>query len=436
MIITTESTVRRIALSILFLNQRTKTKLVFVLTFLCCSLFFQAGAQEKKLLRKADFSSEIPDFKRSSLAILMIETPKKEKIDAIKRTFKEFIVPNKFNDHSLGISFILLNNELKDHSNIISKKLREGQIAKKMVEKWFNRTKKGAFNLNTIKKRGLYNASAFDRQLAKSTLRGNAMLEDAGEQLIANTFVIVNDYKYTNKEEVLSKGKLLLNDVGAFIGTRKAKKIKNSTTADAAEVLAKGYVIKATSYLYRLVWNQETAARFFGGLWVTNQDYDQSKVAAFTESDIFRLDYIGRQDSWADVQSSKYTLKSDEELIERATIKATDAAISKLERKFEVFRTKTPLISIDPIAAEIGSKEGLIKGDKFEVLEQVLLEDGTVKYQKVTEITVDHDHIWDNSYLPEDIPDVDLNYTVFKGNAKNIYPGMLVRFKKNQNLFK
>ena len=406
-------------------------KRVILLILLTQCALFPILAQEKKLLREGDFSSEIKDFKRSSLLPLMIESPKKEKIKSIKNTFIKTKISKKFNEHSIGISFLAVNEEAKDQSNTIEKKLKEADIAKKLVAKWFNRTQKGTFDVELIKKRGLYNASSFDVQIAKNTLRGNAMLEDAGEHLIANTFVVVNDYKYTNKEEVVSKTKNILNDISLLIGNK-----SSSNVVMAADAFGKGYVIKTTSYLYRLVWNQETSATFYETFWTTKKSYDKAKIKAFDQTDIFRLEYIGRQDSWADVQSTKYTSKSDEELIVRATIKATDAAISKLERKFEVFRTKTPLISVDPIAAEIGLKEGLAKGDKFEVLEQILLENGTIEYKKVTEITIDHNQIWDNSYLPEEIPDSDVEYTVFKGSSKKLYPGMLIRFKRNQNIFK
>jgi len=406
-------------------------KRVILLILLTQCALFPILAQEKKLLREGDFSSEIKDFKRSSLLTLMIESPKKEKIKSIKNTFIKTKISKKFNEHSIGISFLAVNEEAKDQSNTIEKKLKEADIAKKLVAKWFNRTQKGTFDVELIKKRGLYNASSFDVQIAKNTLRGNAMLEDAGEHLIANTFVVVNDYKYTNKEEVVSKTKNILNDISLLIGNK-----SSSNVVMAADAFGKGYVIKTTSYLYRLVWNQETSATFYETFWTTKKSYDKAKIKAFDQTDIFRLEYIGRQDSWADVQSTKYTSKSDEELIVRATIKATDAAISKLERKFEVFRTKTPLISVDPIAAEIGLKEGLAKGDKFEVLEQILLENGTIEYKKVTEITIDHNQIWDNSYLPEEIPDSDVEYTVFKGSSKKLYPGMLIRFKRNQNIFK
>ncbi len=415
----------------------SKSRRLLTISALFLVTFSFLSAQDKKVLRKEDFSKEIKDFKRSSLLLFMVETPEKEHINTIKNAFSAKEIPAKFNDHTIALApFISLEIEDKDQSQRIAKKLREFEVAKLAVAKWFNRTKKGAFDLELVKERGLYNASAFDIQIAEQTLRGSAMLEDAGEHLIHNTFVIVSDFKYTNKEEVVSKGKSLLNDVSSIIGSRKTRAAQTSTTAAAADVLAKGYVIKSTSYLYRLVWDETAAATFFGQLWVTKENFDKEIASAFDQSDAFKLQYIGRQDAWADVQSTKYTSKTDEELIARATIKASNSALAKLERKFEVFRTKTPLVSIDPIAAKIGTKEGLKKGDRFEVLEQLLQEDGTVEYKSVSEITVDKDQIWDNSYLPEEVPESDLEHTVFKGNSKKLYPGMLIRFKKNQNLFK
>ncbi len=415
---------------------RSSIRFLVVILLLLPSLL-PLKAQDKKVLRKGDFSKEINDFKRSSLLLFMVETPEKEHLPTIKTTFSNQKIPEKFNDHTVNVApFIPLEAEAKDQSALISEKLETLNLAKLLVAKWFNRNKQGTFDLELVKQRGLYNASAFDVQVAKQTLRGSAMLEDAGEHLIRNTFVIVNDFKYTNKEEVVSKGKSILNGVGSLLGGQKTRALQASTAVQAADVLAKGYIIKTTSYLYRLVWDEEASALFFGQLWVSAENYDKAIVDAFDQSDAFRLEYIGRQDAWADVQSTKYSSKTPEELIARATVKAANSALARLERKFEVFRTKTPLISVDPIAAKIGTKEGLKKGDRFEVLEQLLQEDGTVEYKSVLEITVDKGQIWDNSYLPEDVPDSDLDYTVFKGNPKKLYPGMLIRFKKNQNLFK
>ncbi|MGB0896264.1 MAG: hypothetical protein ACPGRW_02995, partial [Flavobacteriaceae bacterium] len=137
----------------------------------------------------------------------------------------------------------------------------------------------------------------------------------------------------------------------------------------------------------------------------------------------------GTESAIADLQSSAFTKKSDTDLISTATVKSTNKAIAKLQRKYEVFRTKTPLLSGDPITAKIGLKEGLEKGDKFEVLEQVLTDEGKTEYKRVGVIKVDKSHIWDNRYKAADeqeTSDDSENYTIFKG-GKNYYSGMLIR---------
>ena len=68
------------------------------------------------------------------------------------------------------------------------------------------------------------------------------------------------------------------------------------------------------------------------------------------------------------------------------------------------------------------------KGDKFEVLEQVLGEDGKTYYERVGTIKVDKNDIWDNSYLAEEDSSANLSgQTLFKGASNKYYSGMLIR---------
>jgi hypothetical protein len=75
-------------------------------------------------------------------------------------------------------------------------------LAKAMVAKWFNRDKNGCFNMQLIGERGKYDATEMDLAVAQSSKRGVALLADAGEELIKNTFLIVNDFDYVNKEDL------------------------------------------------------------------------------------------------------------------------------------------------------------------------------------------------------------------------------------------
>ncbi|MEG9327348.1 hypothetical protein V6B16_05325 [Salinimicrobium catena] len=371
-------------------------------------------------------------YRRSSLYTMMINDTERLHFDAIRDAFGNFELSEKFNDHNIGPYLIDAEGGEKDQSDVITAYLNENGVARDLVAKWFGRNDKGEFTMDLVASRGSYNASDLDVLIAKDSKRGEALLADAGEELIGNTFLIVNDYKYVNKEEVAQKASGVLSfvsDVASIAGYDGV-----ALAADAANVgatvMGKGYVVKTTSYLYRLVWNDEIANEFYSNLWMDNRNYDPAKKEAFETSDLFKLRLVGSQSAWADLQSTAFTKKSDQDLIKKATVRATNKGISKLQRKFEEFRTKSPLLSGDPISAKIGLKEGLEKGDKFEVLEQVIDENGRTHYKRVGKIKVDPNHIWDNTLYDEESEESSTSeeeYTVFKGKRGKYYSGMLIR---------
>ena len=80
-------------------------------------------------------------------------------------------------------------------------------------------------------------------------------------------------------------------------------------------------------------------------------------------------------------------------------IRNIDKGYTKLQKEYDVFKTKTPIINNDPIEAKIGMKEGLEGGEKFDVLEQVWdKHTQTTIYKKVGQVKVDKKNIWDNRY--------------------------------------
>jgi hypothetical protein len=358
--------------------------------------------------------------------------------ELIQETFVNSKIPEKFNSHIVSERSVpkLFNDtlskaELKEaQKNAITEYLSTHDIAKSMIAKWFNRSEQGGFNMDLISERGFYSATDLDVKIARNSERGTAMLADAGEELIKNTFVIVNNFKYTDKAEVAQKAKGLLSSISSIATLAGANDVALASDAvgEGAEILGKGYIIKTDAHLYRLKWNDEIASIFYNDYWTEDGQIDEEKVKAFDESNVFELEYIGTQMAWADLQSTTFTKKTDEELITIATIKASDAVTAKLQREYEVFRTKTPLLSTDPLSAKIGLKEGLEKGDKYEVLEQVLNDEGKTEYKRVGVIKVDKDQIWDNRFnADEENTDETLEYTVFSGKKNKYYAGMLIR---------
>ncbi|WP_303316916.1 hypothetical protein Q4Q34_08925 [Flavivirga abyssicola] len=429
---------------------KAKKVLVFFLVFLpCCMIFSQENTIDIK-------------YKRSSLHTLMITDDTREHSAVIQDIFTNAPLIDKFNNHIVNLRMIpktdsafiytpppveipkkkgfmsKITSELNIGSNKEEKEfqhlaalnyLNTNNIAKTMVAKWFNRSESGGFNMDLIAERGYYNASDLDVKIANNSERGSALLADAGEALIKSTFVIVNDFKYTNKEEVAKKAKSILASVSnaaSSYGNSDVALLADAT-AQGAETFGKGYVIKTRAHLYKLIWNEETASIFYNDFWNEDGNIDMEKKKAFDETDIFKLEYIGTETSWADIQSTSLSKKTNEELISNATIKAIDHVIAKLQRKYEVFRTKTPLISSEPLAAKIGLKEGLEKGDKYEVLEQMLDKNGVTVFKRLGVIKVEKDLIWDNRHNANEENPSDLEYTTFSGGKKKYYAGMLIR---------
>ena len=372
-------------------------------------------------------------YRRSSLYTMMLDDNRRERYRVIKDAFGNAVLSEKFNDHNIGPYLIPAHGMSgeKDQTKLIEEYLNNKGVARDLVAKWFNRDENGNFNMNLIAERGQYNASEIDVKVAQSSVRGKAMLADAGRELIGNTFVIVYDYKYTNKEEQAKKrGGFLdgLSTVASIAGFDDVANIAQGVRV-ASDVMGKGYFVRTTSYLYRLVWNDDVANEFYTYLWNDASDSDPKRKELFDRSDLFKLEYVGSEKSRNNLQSTIFTSKSDNQLIEIATTRAVDKNIGKLQRTYEEFRVKTPLLSTEPIAAQIGTKEDIERGDKFEVLEQILDEDGTTYYDKIGTIKVQK--VWDNAYLAGDgedqAKDNQTNYTTFKGSAKKLAPGMLIR---------
>jgi hypothetical protein len=408
--------------------------------------------KEKKESGKIDASDKTTaaiKYRRSSLHTMIIEDAKLPKIDIILNTFHNAPFPEKYNDHTVGEKSFNLANYMaepvinengkeekadKDLSPAINKYFAESKIANKIVAKWFNRKDNGAFDMTLIQERGMYDASAQDVQLAASSSRGDAALADAGEELLPNTFVVVNYSKFVSNEAAALAVKTTAYAVAA---TKGAFKEPLEKAADMLyEKTRHGYSVWTTAYLYKLNWNDSTSAVFYQNYWMDDKSVDPSKKEAFDNSNLFSLQLLGYEKASILISGLGKNADSETAIIKNATLKSIDAVYAKLQRKFEPFRTKTPLVSSEPIAAKIGMKEGLEKGDKYEVLEQTADALGKIVYKRKGVITVEKDKIMDNRYrkgeepLDEEgnpiKPENEFEYTTFKG-GKGFYPGMLIR---------
>ncbi len=398
-----------------------------VLAVIAFSAALAVNAQQKE-------NNEIT-YRRSSLHTMLIETDDFPRKDVVLSAYDNAPFPEKYNDHSIKtrsfkVDLPKKDSEEADATEIINSYLSKNKIGNQLVAKWFNRQTNGSFNMNLIGERGSYNASEMQANIAKGSVRGVSSLADAGEELINNTFVVVNQLNFVSneiaanviREAAISKA----NEINMSFARKAAIKLADKAYDKAKE----GYSVWTTAYLYQLVWNEEVAAIFYNDLWVDNTSINSTKVEKFDTTDIFKMKFIGKQKAKSLVLFSLKEKRTEAQIIELATIRNLDAVYAKLQKEYDVFKTKTPLYSGQPITAKIGMKEGLVGGESFEVLEQLLDEDtGLTKYVRKGKISVSKGEVWDNRYNAGDVIDDKKNsntVTTFKG-GKNYYSGMLIR---------
>lgn len=371
------------------------------------------------------------DYRRSSMYSILIKHDDQKFSKEIGEVFLNIPTPDKYNDHNLSVRVISVNSKIKDE-NVFNEFIEKNAIASRMVSRWFNRDPyTGECNVELVKSRGLYNASEFDKELASQSIRGKAILEDAGEDLISNTFLVVNDIRYLDREKAGQTAGAVFRILGtvadAALGTDSFSDLGN-TMGTMMETL-KGFKVLVNTYLYQLVWDEETSATFYKMYYSSVPDVE--KVKAFNANrDKFRLQYVGSQkSSGKDVSFIGVNLSDPHVMIRKACQRAIDENIASLQKSFEVFKVKTPLLGVEPITAYIGMKEGITVDSRFEVLE-VVENDGKREYNRVGIIKPVPGMIWDNRYMATEEGAVgsELGFTTFKKvSGRDFYPGMLIR---------
>ena len=425
--------------------------------FLFIGINFITIAQENALDTK---------YRRSSLHTMVIESEFFPQKEMVLNAFINAPFPNKYNDHSITEkSFNLTNyiideeekNALYNDSNssesgnqtskadletlekeLINRYLIKEKIANKLVAKWFDRQEDGSFDWDLVAERGILNASFLETKIAHASADGQAILQTTGFELIANTFVVVNKFNFVSNEILARKIRddtkklAYLSPLGANATNSMADLLYESTKD--------GYSILATSYLYKLVWNDTISNAFFTNLYFEKDAINQEKKEAFNNSDLFKLELIGHESAKSIVTFSLD--RTEEQIITLATMRIVDHVFAKLQKKYDVFKTKTPLYTGYPITAKIGTKEGLEGHEKFEVLEHSIdPKTGASVYNPIGIIHVEKHLIWDNSIQHEEVFQQDgsiidqqnevidkagLDRTTFRG-GKKYYAGLLIR---------
>ena len=388
-------------------------------------------------------------YRRGSICSFLIGHRNLSFAQEIEKAFDEMPVPDRYNDHGLGKKvFYTGENKLKmkgldehrgfrvngesdkNEMNAYDFFLQKQHIASRLVAKWFMRKKDtGVCSMSLIQNRGYENASALERRIAERSVRKEALLQDAGEELIGSTFVLINDIRYIDR----SKGSSILGGiVSAGIKVAGALNGVDVGEKDLGTLIAsyKGFNVIIRTYLYQLVWDDEISSFFYKDVYT--EQLDESKRENFENGrGKFSLVYLGMQkSSGATVSFIGINENEPQKMVRKACQRALDENIANLQKNFDVFKAKAPLLNVEPLQSEIGLKEGITEDSRYEVLEMNEMADGHIEYKRIGVVRPIAGKIWDNRYMSkeEKAEGADLGYTTFeKVSGGTFYQGMFLR---------
>ncbi len=404
-----------------------------IVTALMCALLFLASSRAQENSQK---------YRRSSLYSLLISHDGMKYYKDIEDVFNQIPIPDKFDNHDLSVKVVTHPGKKVDEEEVAAF-LERNNVGRRLLARWFNRNPEtGECNVELIARRGLYDATYFDVELARMKERGYYALADAGEELIGNTFVVVNDIRYVDRNQGAKIAGAVLQVLFSVAGGVVGGMSGNSDLADSFSDLGtsmnalvseiKGFGVTVTSYLYRLEWNEEVAGRFYSQYYIGEGERDEAKRMAFNLSDFVRLKYIGKQSvKSGNISMQGVNVYDPQQMIRKVCTRAIDESLAALQTTYDEFKIKTPIFAVSPaITAKIGMKEGVSAQKKYEVLEQYQDEKGRTHYRRVGVVQPVAGRIWDNRYMAteEKAAGSALEATTFrKISGGEFYPGLLLR---------
>ena len=416
------------------------------------------------------FSQSSPiNYRRSSLTMVLVESDGLGKDrDMVVKAYKANPLPDKYNDHVIKdkeFNINSLNLTTKDYIDAgfykdtlkspkdflvalkkplnairfvtpdstkavqeptkeellniyISKYIKEKKIAKQMVSSWYNRSDNGKMNYELLSKRASYTA----RQDEKTGGDSDQALIDKlikDIDIIKNSFVVFNNMEFFENEPIarMIRDRAKEETMKKLAGKPQILIDKANQGIDAVYNKTKeGYTVKCNTYLYQLNWD-ENVAKKTKEWFITGDSTLRTKI--WDSTNLYKLNFVGKTISASIVVGGK---KSLQEIIDIQVSKTMDNAMSKLQKEYVVFRPVTPLASVNPITAYIGTKEGVEPGQTYELLKSEDDDFGIPQWFSVGKVKVNKKiPIFDNVIGAE--PKLDDKGNVVEGSKFTTFDG-------------
>lgn len=324
---------------------------------------------------------------------------------------------------------------------VTDKFIAQDNTAAKMLARWFDYDANNATHWNadfpTLTDRAYASLS-----VAEQNGTNEEKVVAAGKKqlnLIPNTFLMAVNFAFRSNKAIVAESQklasgLLGNNAGSLLG------------AAASAAAGDGYSVQAQTTLYRLVFDEGTEDA------VSKMIEENKTLEDLIASGVAKLEFVGKDKASARVRQSLFSDKPISALVSRATTRAIDAAIAKLQEKNEVFRTVFPISSCEPdgsIKVKIGTREGVSKGDTYAILEKQESPEGKISYKEVATVKPNEKLIWNNLFGAEEEAAenaqnkdgksddfnneaVSLGHTTFVGKKGKDFNGYYIQLKKKK----
>ena len=338
------------------------------------------------------------DYSRSSISYLLLDFQGEKHANELKRGIYCNVIPSKYdyNDmkqKTLKVPFVhkispnynaklkllkTINNNtyyLKKNVESIKRALVDDLYANKIVKYWWQIKDNGTYSTSLFQKRGFYNASDFDVYIADALKKGRSSLSDAGEKLIANSYVMVLDYN--NVKTMTEK-----------YDTKDAKRKRKNRYAKPVKRKKKGFKGILTAYLFKINYN-DTVQGYLNECFLDEKYIDLSKLDKIFDNVHTPIKYVTSEtvklNATVRVSREKRkgrSPKSNTQLVTNFINEGIVKELNRWEKNISAFRVKTPVTQINPIGAKIGKKEGLKNERRYFVWQYVERKNGEVNAKK------------------------------------------------------
>ncbi len=265
-------------------------------------------------------NNPLRNYLRPSISVLYIYRGDDSKIKETIKAIRAKGISRKFDVNETSTDLIEFDMEAPIDTLELKRYLEEN-FAREIVSNWFPRfiSEEEGYSMDVIAERGMFSATDADVIASRSSVRQEAMLKDAGLNLIDRSYILI--YDITSLE----------------------------TTKEG------DWIANCDAYIYKLDWSEEVSETFYQQ-WgnpnaISETHFPVELVSAIKDAKQLKGLMGSESRSSEGVIITTRAQRLAESIYENADIYAAQFV--------EDFKAKAPVYSIRPITSKLGEKEGV-----------------------------------------------------------------------------